>query len=233
MPQRIKAIAFDADDTLWDNEPYFKQVEEEVCKILAPYADADTVSRSLFETEMRNMTDYGYGAVAFTLSLVENAARVSKGKVKAEEILRIIHYGKTLMRLKATPLEGVKETLSRLKDTGRYRLALFTKGELLTQENKLNRSGLEPYFDKVMVVSDKNEKAYLQLCEALQIAPKELMMVGNSLKSDVKPALEIGAWATYIPYHVMWQHEVIDEFEHHKMLRVNKFIDLLEILLIN
>ncbi len=229
----IRAIAFDADDTLWDNEPFFLDVEKEMCKILSPFGTAEEISTQLFDTEMANMSDYGYGAMAFTLSLVENAVKVSHGKVPATDIARIIELGRTLLRLKATPLEGVEETLRQLKADGRYRLAVFTKGELLTQEHKLQRSGLLPYFDNILIVSDKTAQQYSDLCRTLNVAPSELMMVGNSLKSDVLPALNMGAWAVHIPYHVMWQHEVIDDFDHSRMFRIKKIIELLNLLKIN
>ncbi|MBO7144488.1 MAG: HAD family hydrolase [Salinivirgaceae bacterium] len=229
----IKAIAFDADDTLWDNEPFFLDVEKEMCKILSPFGTAEEISAQLFKTEMANMDDYGYGAMAFTLSLVENAIKVSHGQVPATDIARIVELGRTLLRLKATPLEGVEETLRQLKSDGRYRLAVFTKGELLTQEHKLQRSGLMPYFDNILIVSDKTEQQYTDLCRALNVAPSELMTVGNSLKSDVLPALNIGAWAVHIPYHVMWQHEVIDDFDHSCMFRIEKFSKIIDLLKTN
>ena len=226
----IKAIAFDADDTLWDNEPFFLDVEKKMCEILSPYGSSEEISAQLFETEMANMDDYGYGAMAFTLSLVENAVKVSHGQVPATDIARIVELGRTLLRLKATPLEGVEETLRQLKASGRYRLAVFTKGELLTQEHKLQRSGLMPYFDNVLIVSNKAEQQYADLCKTLNVAPSELMAVGNSLKSDVLPALNIGAWAVHIPYHVMWQHEVIDDFDHSRMFRIEKFDEIIDLL---
>ena len=226
----IKAIAFDADDTLWDNETFCLNVERKMCEILSDYGDAQTISASLFETEMANMDDYGYGAMAYTLSLVENAIKVSGGKVSANQIHQIIELGRTLLRLDATPLEGVQDTLRQLKETGNYQLVVFTKGELLTQENKLKRSGLLTYFDHVVIVSDKQEPQYRDLCKQLGIKPEELLMVGNSLKSDILPALKIGAWAVHIPYEVMWQHEVIDDFEHHRMFQLNQFSELLPLL---
>lgn len=226
----IKAVAFDADDTLWDNETYFLEVERAMCDILSPYGDSQTVSDSLFKVEMANMEDYGYGAMAFTLSLVENAVKVSNGAIPAADIARIIELGRTLLRLKATPLEGVEETLRQLKASGRYKLVVFTKGELLTQENKLKRSGLQKYFDDVVIVSDKQEQQYTDLCKQLCIQPAELLMVGNSLKSDVLPALNIGAWAVHIPYEVMWQHEVIDDFEHTRMFQLTQFAELVDLL---
>ena len=226
----IKAIAFDADDTLWDNETFFLNVEKNMCEILSDYGDAQAISASLFKTEMANMDDYGYGAMAYTLSLVENAIKVSNGKVSASQIHQILELGRTLLRLDASPLEGVQDTLRQLKETGKYKLVVFTKGELLTQENKLKRSGLLPYFDHVVIVSDKQEPQYRDLCEQLCIKPEELLMVGNSLKSDILPALNIGAWAVHIPYEVMWQHEVIDNFDHHRMFQLNQFAELLPLL---
>ncbi len=226
----IKAIAFDADDTLWDNETYFLEVEKNMCDLLAEYGDEQAISKSLFATEMANMEDYGYGAMAYTLSLVENAIKVSNGKIDANRIARIMELGRSLLHLKATPFEGVEDTLIQLKNSKRYKLAIFTKGELLTQEHKLQRSGLLPYFDHVVIVSDKQEQQYTDLCETLGVKPEELLMVGNSLKSDVLPALNIGAWAVHIPYEVMWQHEVIDDFEHSRMFQLNRFAELTELL---
>lgn len=226
----IKAIAFDADDTLWDNETYFLEVERGMCDILSPYGDAQTISDSLFKVEMANMEDYGYGAMAFTLSLVENAIKVSHGAILASDIAKIMELGRSLLRLEGTPLEGVEDTLRKLKATGRYKLVVFTKGELLTQENKLKRSGLQKYFDDVVIVSDKQEQQYANLCRQLGVEPEEFLMVGNSLKSDVLPALNIGAWAVHIPYEVMWQHEVIDDFEHHRMFQLTQFAELTELL---
>lgn len=226
----IKAIAFDADDTLWDNETCFLEVEKQMCGILSEFGDAQTISASLFETEMANMDDYGYGAMAFTLSLIENAIKVSHGKVTANQIHQIIELGRTLLRLDAKPLDDVENTLRQLKSTGRYQLVVFTKGELLTQENKLKRSGLLPYFDHAVIVSDKQEQQYCDLCKQLCIRPEELLMVGNSLKSDVLPALKIGAWAVHIPYEVMWQHEVIDDFEHTRMFQLTQFAELTDLL---
>ena len=221
----IHTIAFDADDTLWDNETYFLKVEKEMCKVLSAYAAPDVISSSLFSIEMTNMDDYGYGAMAYTLSLVENAVKVSDGKVTASEILSIVELGRTLLRLKAEPLPGVRETLEELKSRG-YQLVLFTKGELLTQENKLKRSGLAHYFSHEVIVSDKQEQQYTQLCHNLGIEPQQLMMVGNSLRSDIRPALNIGAYAVHIPFEVMWQHEVVEDFEHPNMRRIATISEL-------
>lgn len=228
--ENIKVIAFDADDTLWDNETYFQQVEADMCRLMERYASAEETSRSLFATEMANMRDYGYGAVAFTLSLVENAIKVSKGAVSGDEIMQIIALGRSLMRLEATPLPGVVDCLAALK--GHYRLVVFTKGELLTQEHKLQRSGLTPYFERIVIVSDKQPKQYEELCLHLGIEADELLMVGNSLKSDIRPALEIGASAVHVPFEVMWQHEIIEDFEHPRMTRIKSLDELPKLLAI-
>ncbi len=220
----IRVVAFDADDTLWDNETHFKQVEHDMCKVLEQYAPAETVSEHLFATEMKNMPDYGYGAIAFTLSLMENAIKVTNGKVTGEELLQILELGRSLLHLKATPLPGVTDVLSYL--SGKYHLVLFTKGELLTQEHKLQRSGLKPFFEKTVIVSDKQETQYRELYHDLGIQPKQFVMVGNSLKSDIRPALDTGACAIYIPFDVMWQHEVTDDFEHPHMVRIENFEEI-------
>lgn len=229
--ENIRVVAFDADDTLWDNEPFFRNVEDETCRILSQYGTAEKISESLYDIEIANMPDYGYGAVAFTMSLIENAVKVSDGKVSANDIARIIEAGRQLVRLPATPLPGVAETLRKLKEAGTFRLVVFTKGELLTQEGKLKRSGLLPFFDRVFIVTDKKEQDYRTLCADMGIAPEQLLMVGNSLRSDILPALNIGAWAVYIPYEIMWQHEVIDEFDHHQMIQVEQFSELENLLL--
>ncbi len=226
LQKTTKVIAFDADDTLWDNEPFFQNVEAEMCKIMAPYGSAEEVSKHLFAIEMDNMPDYGYGAVAFTMSLIENAIKFSKGAIPANDIGRIIELGRTLVRLKATPLKGVSETLQALKKSQKYKMVVFTKGELLTQENKLKRSGLLPYFDETIIVSDKKEPQYNDLCTKMGIESSALVMVGNSLRSDILPALNIGAYGIFIPYEVMWQHEVIDHFEHERMIQIERFEEL-------
>lgn len=226
----IKVIAFDADDTLWNNEPFFRNAEHKLCQILAPYGTEEELSARIFDVEMANMPDYGYGAVAFTMSLIESAIKISNGEIPANKIGEIIEIGRQLVRLDATPLEGVFETLQALKSTGKYKLVVFTKGELLTQENKLKRSRLLPFFDRVFIVTDKQEADYRKLCQDMEIKPEELLMVGNSLKSDILPALNIGAIAIHIPYEIMWQHEIIDHFEHERMQQVDNIREIISML---
>lgn len=237
----IKAIAFDADDTLWALQTYFEDVEHEYCELLSKYGSEKEISAALFDVESKNMPDLGYGCKAFTISLVENAVKVSHGKVEASVIGQIVDLGKTLLHLDAKPLEGVEETLAKIHDMKKdgltqdkmqrkYKLAVFTKGELMDQENKLWRSGLQRYFDVVSIVSDKKPEAYRHLCKDLEVEPEQLLMVGNSFKSDIAPALKIDAWAVHIPFHITWAHEKIEEFEHPKLLRISRFSELLDIL---
>lgn len=228
--ENIRAIAFDADDTLWDCQSNFDRAEHRYCELLAEYGEPEAVSASLFEVESANMADLGYGVKAFTLSLVENAVKVSGGRVKADVIGEILQLGRGLLHIHARPLDGVAETLARLKADGRFRLAVFTKGELLDQENKLRRSGLEVYFDQVSIVSDKTEKAYHRLCESLGVETGELVMVGNSFRSDIAPVLKIGGKAVHIPFHATWQHEHMETYTHENLRTIERFADLLHIL---
>lgn len=226
----IKAIVFDADDTLWDCQTAFDAVEREYCRLLAPFATPENVSSSLFETEEANMSLLGYGCKAFVLSLVENAVRISGGRVGGHAIGEILRLGKQLLDLPARPLPGVEQTLAKLYEEGRYRLAVFTKGELLDQQNKLRRSRLTKYFQHVEIVSDKTERAFLNLCRQLRLSPASVLMVGNSLKSDIAPALSAGAHAVHIPFHATWKLEQTADFEHTRMIKIENFAELLDYL---
>lgn len=227
MKENIKVIAFDADDTLWSNEPFFQEVERQYRNLLKPYGNADDISAALFQTEMNNLTYLGYGAKAFTISMVETALQVSQRSVSAEVIGQIIDLGKSLLQMPIELLPEVKETLRELKEKGDYKLVVATKGDLLDQENKLERSGLAPFFDHIEVMSDKTEKEYRRLLNILQIAPSEFLMVGNSLKSDIQPVLSLGGYGVHIPFEVMWKHEVVDTFTHDHLKQVKRFDELI------
>mgnify|MGYP001673694498 CR=1 FL=1 len=223
----ISLIAFDADDTLWECQTYFEKVEKEYCRLLSPYAPADEISKALFATETANMPLFGYGSKAFILSLLENAARVSGEQLTAEEVTKIIGLGKSLLRLPGKPIEGVEKTLKVLHESGKYHLVVFTKGELQDQENKLKRSGLANYFDDVVVVADKTEEEYRHLCVNNEIRPSELLMIGNSFKSDIAPALAIGAYAVHVPFSVAWKMELAETFDHERLTTIENFKDLI------
>ena len=228
--EHVKVIAFDADDTLWDCQSWFDRVEQECCRLLAPWATAREVSEGLFATERRNLPLTGYGTKAFTLSLIENAVRVSGEQLSGSIVMQLIDLGKQLLNFPTTPLPEVAETLSALAACRQYRLVVFTKGELMDQENKLQRSGLEAYFSHMETVSNKTSREYRQLCENLGVAPEETLMVGNSFRSDIAPALETGAWAAHIPYHVVWELEKSEEYPHERLVKLTRFSQLLDIL---
>ncbi len=228
--KEIQVIAFDADDTLWDCQSYFEAVEREYCQLLSPYGDVAHISSELFKTETANMPELGYGSKAFTLSLVENAVRVSGGRISADELLRVEMLGRSLLNIPATPLEGVRETLEAIRQSGKWKMVLFTKGEILDQENKLFRSGLWDLFDRVEVVSDKTTRQYRELCMMFGIGISELLMVGNSFKSDIEPVLRLGGHAVHIPFEITWAHEMTDEFDHEHLRRIERFEQLLEVL---
>ena len=227
----IKVIVFDADDTLWDNQSYFNRAEDVFIEELKEYGTAEELSETLFKTESANMPVLGYGAKAVCISMMETALAVSGGKVPGENLSRILSAAKSLLSLPATPLPGVETTLKSLKESGLYRLIVMTKGDMLDQENKLRRSGLSEYFDRTVVVSDKGTKEYLDLCHSEGIAPSEMVMVGNSFKSDIRPVIEIGGRGIYIPFHTIWRHEVTQEFEHQDIIRLDSFDGILPVLL--
>ena len=230
MKEKIKVIAFDADDTLWDCQSWFDEVEHKCCELLSPWATAREVSEGLFATERKNLSLTGYGTKAFTLSLIENAVRVSKEQLTGDIVMRLIELGLGLLKFPTTPLPEVEETLCTLAERRHYRLVVFTKGELMDQEGKLARSGLEQYFSHVETVSNKTEQEYRQLCENLDVAPEQTLMVGNSFRSDIAPALAAGAYAIHIPYHVVWELEKSEEFPHDKLRKITHFGEILDIL---
>ena len=177
---------------------------------------------------MGNLECLGYGAKAFTISMVETALRMSGQKISAEKIQQIILLGKSLLQMPIELLPGVEETLKALKEQGGYHLVVATKGDLLDQERKLQRSGLMPYFDHIEIMSDKTEKEYTRLLQVLQVAPEEFLMIGNSLKSDIQPVLSIGGYGVHIPFEVMWQHEVVDTFTHPRLKQVKSPMELMD-----
>lgn len=172
------------------------------------------------------MADYGFGAKAFVLSMLETAVSISNGKVSGKEVQKILEAGRWLLHNPATPLEGVEETLRRFKKEGRHRMAVLTKGDLLDQEHKLQRSGLLKYFDHVEITSDKSAKEYSSLCKKLGIDIKNMAMVGNSFKSDIAPVLELGGVGIHIPFEVIWELEKMEEYDDPNLFKLKEFKDL-------
>jgi putative hydrolase of the HAD superfamily len=204
----VKVIAFDADDTLWVNEPYFRHSEVAFCTLLEEYLPRHELERELLKIEIANLGLYGYGIKGFILSMIETAQTVTNNMISSKTICEIVDLGKQMLNQPIELLDGVEEVLKELK--GKYRLVVATKGDLLDQERKLRKSNLTSYFHHVEVMSEKDDANYLKLIKHLDIRPSELLMVGNSLKSDVLPVLNIGGYAIHVPYHITWAHEEIE-----------------------
>ncbi len=230
MKNTIKVIGFDADDTLWVNEPNYQEAEKELCRVLEPYLEGEETSKELFRTEMQNLEIYGFGAKGFLLSMIETAIRVTNRIITSEEIGRIIVIGKSLLDKPVVLLDGVESVLQSLQPA--YRLILATKGDLLDQERKLEKSGLAKYFHHIEIMSDKQEINYRKLLARLDIQPNEFLMVGNSIKSDILPVQAIGAKAIHVPFEVTWQHEKMHPFSSEvDIVTVDRLADILEMLL--
>jgi len=223
----IRTIGFDADDTLWVNETYFRETEDKFAALLQEFETKNKIDNELFAKEMENLTLYGYGVKGFMLSMLETAIELSSGQVNSQTLSKIIGMGKEMIEKPVELLEGVEEVLQYLAPN--YRLIVMTKGDLLDQERKLQKSGLSKYFQHVEVLSDKKEKNYSDLLMHLQIEVDEFVMIGNSLKSDVLPLLNIGAKAIHIPFHTTWAHEEVSEKEidkDHHYLKIERLTQL-------
>ncbi|MCL5244842.1 HAD family hydrolase [Cellulophaga sp. 20_2_10] len=228
--KNIKVIGFDADDTLWVNETYFREAEERFAELLEGYETKNKIDQELFKMEMQNLGRYGYGIKAFVLSMVESALELSNNKVSNSVIAKILDIGKEMIAQPVELLPGVESVLQKLQS--KYRLIVLTKGDLLDQEQKLEKSGLQKYFHHVEVLSDKKESNYKNLLDHLQIKTSEFIMLGNSLKSDVLPIVKLGAQAVHIPFHTTWVHETVskEEEESNTYLTLDKIEDILDYL---
>ncbi len=224
-------IAFDADDTLWHNESLYADAQDRLAELLSDYADSGTVDQRLFETEMGNLEYYGYGIKSFTLSMIETAIKISGGKIQGTEIEQIIRLARHMLTNQTQLLEHVEKTVHDLSQS--YPLMIITKGDLLDQEVKLARANIGDYFQHVEIVSHKDQNTYADLLSRHKIEPQRFLMVGNSLKSDVLPVLELGGQGVYIPYHVTWAHEAVehhpgDHNGYHELEHIGQLPDLIE-----
>jgi len=225
----IKVVGFDADDTLWVNETYFREAEEKFADLIENYETKNKVDQELFKTEMNNLELYGYGIKGFMLSMIESAMELSNNHVPPQTLTEILNLGKEMIAKPVELLQGVEEVLQKL--SRKYRLIVLTKGDLLDQERKLERSGLTKYFHHVEVLSDKKEENYKNLLDHLEINTNEFLMIGNSLKSDVIPILNIGARAVHVPFHTTWAHEEVTiEEQTNNHLTLNTISDILKYL---
>ncbi len=205
--ERIRVIAFDADDTLWVNEPMFRGVVAEFTTLLEKYADSKTIQERLVAVERENIGVFGYGVKGFLLSLIETAAQVSQERLSGADIQKVISLGKEMLASPVELLDGVEAVLEHLCRS--YSLMIITKGDLLDQESKIARSNLAPYFDKIEILSEKNETAYDRVLSTHGVGPREFMMVGNSLRSDVLPVVNLGGHAVHVPFATTWEHEQV------------------------
>lgn len=222
----IKVIAFDADDTLWENENYFQEIEKKFCELMEEYLPQHSAARELLRIEIKNLPLYGYGIKAFILSMIEAAMTISNKTINVSVVEKLIEYGQELLQKPIQKLDGVDEVLQHLK--GKYRLVVATKGDLLDQERKLKKSGIEHYFHHTEIMSEKGESDFRKLIKHLDIQPEHFLMIGNSLKSDILPVLNIGGHAFHIPYHVTWGHERIEYEVKHDNFK--QFVKINEIL---
>lgn len=227
MKDKIEFIAFDADDTLWENELYFQEFEQKFCNLLNSYLPAGAASQELFSTEMKNLHIYGYGLKGMMLSMIETICRVTGGNGNIRCVEEIIRLGQELLEKPVTLLDGVKEVLSELQD--KYCLILATKGDLFDQKRKIMSSGLREYFWHIEIMSDKKEEDYKMLLKHIGCHPQNFLMIGNSVKSDILPVLQLGGNAVHVPYHITWQHERHEgEVEHPGYIRLESIKGILE-----
>jgi putative hydrolase of the HAD superfamily len=205
---RFELLAFDADDTLWQNERLYLEAQAKFAGLLARYHSPEWIRERLYQAETRNLEHFGYGVKAFALSMIETAVELTEGRISGQDLQTLVDLAKAILQAQVELLEGVLETLDLLKK--RYSLMLLTKGDLFEQENKIVRSGLAGCFRHIEIVSQKTAPVYQSLLKRYSVSPGRFLMVGNSLRSDILPVLEIGGHAVYIPHELTWQHEHAD-----------------------
>jgi putative hydrolase of the HAD superfamily len=213
----LTTIGFDADDTLWENEHFYRLTETRFAELLGDHLDAAGVSARLLDAAKRNLNLYGFGIKSFTLTMIETAVEVTGGRVTGEVIGKILAIGREMLSHPIETLPDARQAIEALK--GRYRIVLVTKGDLFDQERKLAQSGLGELFDAVEIVSDKNADTYRRAFSRHGDGPERSMMIGNSLKSDVVPALEAGSWGVFVPHELTWAAEHAAEPDGHPRFR--------------
>ncbi|MDD5596657.1 MAG: HAD family hydrolase [Victivallaceae bacterium] len=226
MKSGIKVIAFDADDTLWENQPHFDEIINAFSDILEPYCPPAKSRKTIHKIQVENLPVYGFGARSLALSMVQAACQLSDYRIDAVSIEKIIQLGRKLLTMPVKLLDSAEEVMKQLKD--KYRLILITKGDLMEQERKLRDSGLLEYFHHIEILSDKKVRDYRNLFKRLNLKPEEFIMVGNSLRSDIIPVLELNAGAVYIPYPGTWEHEHVENYDcgHEKLMKIDKLSEL-------
>ncbi len=207
----VSVIGFDADDTLWQNEQYYKLTESHFRGLLSEFSEGDHVSERLLEAEKRNLAHYGFGIKGFTLSMIETALEITEGRAPSSVVSEILAIGRDLLSHPVECLPHARDALEAL--SGKYFLVLITKGDLFDQERKLAQSGLGDYFDAVEIVSDKTATTYRRIFGKHGEGPERAMMIGNSLKSDIVPAIAAGAWGVFVPHELTWVLEHVEKPE--------------------
>jgi putative hydrolase of the HAD superfamily len=224
-----KTIAFDADDTLWHNEPYFDEAQERFCQLFQDYASSQEILGLILSHQVKNLPLYGFGIKAFTLSMIEVALQLTNHQISGKGIEQIITIGKDLLQKPVELLPNVEDVLIELH--GKYKLVVATKGDLKDQHRKLHDSGIGHYFHHIEVLSDKAELDYEKMFGRLECKSKDFLMIGNSLKSDVLPILNLGGFGIHIPYHTTWEYEKINfEIEHENFLALSNVKEVLNVL---
>ena len=201
----IALVGFDADDTLWRSQDYFDEAQAQFERIISRYVDLADVGRRLYGYEARNLAFFGYGVKGMALSMVEAAVEITDERIAATDIKRIVALAKELLRHPVELLDGVREAVEAV--AARYPVVLITKGDLFHQEAKVRESGLADRFRRIEIVSEKDPATYARLLEEFGVPARNFLMVGNSLRSDIAPVLELGGWGVHVPYHRTWMHE--------------------------
>ena len=208
----IGLVGFDADDTLWRSQDYFDEAQADFERIVATYVDLDDVAHRLYAVEKRNLALFGYGVKGMVLSMVEAAVEITEERISASDLHRIVGLGKDLLRHPVEVLDGVREAVEAI--AADFPVVLITKGDLFHQEAKVRDSGMADLFRRIEIVSEKDAATYARLFEEFGIAPQRFLMVGNSLRSDIAPVLELGGWGVHVPYHTTWAHEADATLQH-------------------
>jgi len=203
--QKFDLIGFDADDTLWQNERYYQDAQSRFAQLLSHYHPEEWVRARLLQTETRNLQHFGYGIKAFALSMIETAVELTEGRVTGQDIQRLIDTARQMMNAEVELLPEVSQSISQIGST--HCLALITKGDLLDQQRKVDRSGLSKFFQYIEIVSEKTPAIYAQILAKHKVESGKFIMIGNSLKSDILPVLHLGGSAVYIPHKLTWEHE--------------------------
>ncbi|MFR9165154.1 MAG: HAD family hydrolase [Dysgonomonas sp.] len=225
----IDVITFDADDTLWVNESYFQETRYKFGKLLEDFMPYEQVEAELSKTEIQDLPLYGYGVKPFTLSMVETATRIAGSKTTGAMIDAVLALGREILNKPVEVIDGVEDVLEELSP--RFRLAVATKGDLLDQKRKLYKSGLINYFDHIEIMSDKKTRDYSNLMNIMDCKPDDFMMIGNSVRSDILPVLELGGYAIHVPFSVTWDHEEVEgDIVHPKFKEINNIREVLPLL---